>query len=150
MVGMGSMSNNAADFSRSLMDLAHYAEKNIEQVIRKACIDLYRSIVEKTPVDTGRAKASWGISTTGAAAPQTNETGYSQSELVGIIDGYVSDFKLTVNDSTVTIVNNLEYMEYLEDGTSQQAPYGMVALSLAEFEAYFNHRLKGLEGFSPA
>lgn len=144
--GADAISGNAAGFAKSLMAMQEYATGNFEQVIRKACIDLYRAITERTPVDTGRAKASWGISTTGAAAPQGDPEGYSHGELIDIINGYVSDFKFTVHDDKVIISNNLEYIEYLENGSSKQAPSGMVAISLSEFENHFNKALKKFEG----
>lgn len=148
--GTGAISKNAADFSKALMSVASTATENMEKVIRVSIVELYTSLVLKTPVDTGRAKASWTISTTGEAPPSPIKGDYAEGEIADIVVGHVSDFKITIADNTVSIINNLDYMEYLEDGTSQQAPYGMVALSLAEFEAYFNHRLKGLEGFGPA
>ena len=36
------------------------------------------------------------------------------------------------------ISNNLEYIEYLEAGSSQQAPAGMVSLTVAELSEMFN------------
>jgi hypothetical protein len=143
-----SISVTAAGFSKALMSMTDHVTGNVEQVIRKACVDLYRAIVERTPVDTGRAKASWGLSTTGAAAPQADGE-YSHSEIMGIIDGYVSDFKFTVHDDQVVITNNLEYIEYLENGTSYQPPRGMVSVSMVEFEAHFNKALSGLDGLGP-
>lgn len=145
---MTNISNNAADFSKSLLELADYTTGSVEKVIRKACIDLYRAIVEKTPVDTGRAKASWGLSTNHAEDIRNNPDGYTGSEIRQIVSENVSDFKVSIHDDTVTIYNNLEYIKYLEDGTSQQAPTGMVAISLAEFTAFFNEALSGLDGLS--
>jgi hypothetical protein len=142
------ISNNAADFSKSLLELADYTTGSVEKVIRKSCIDLYRAIVEKTPVDTGRAKASWGLSTNHAEDVQGDSGGYSFNEIEGIIKENVSDFKFDIHDDEVVIYNNLEYISELEDGTSQQAPTGMVAISLAEFTAFFNEALSGLDGLS--
>jgi len=132
---------NADEFSKSLMELASHTEGSIEKVIRKACIDLYRAIVEKTPVDTGRAKASWGLSTTYADDVHDNPEGYSYNEIAEIINKHVSDFKFDVHDDEVIIYNNVEYISELEEGTSDQAPHGMVAVSLAEFTAFFNNAL---------
>ena len=56
----------------------------------------------------------------------------------------------SINDNIVTISNNVEHIEYLEDGTSRQAASGMVAVSLVEFEISFREHLKGLKGVSPA
>ena len=148
-LGAVAISDNAAGFSRALMAMTDHIDGNILAVFRKTIIDLYRRLSELTPVDTGRAKASWGLSTTGYST-EAPEGEYSYNEVEGVINGNISEFALTLHDDQVTIYNNLEYMEFLENGSSQQAPHGMVALSLAEFEAFFNAAIKGMEGVSPA
>jgi len=148
MSNFSNISNNAADFSNALTALADHTTGSIEKVIRKACIDLYRSIVEKTPVDTGRAKASWGLST-----HHTNDEAsenMTPEEAVQVVSDNISDFTFKAQDDQVIIYNNLEYIEYLENGTSQQAPSGMVSLSLVEFTAFFNNALRDIEGLDPA
>ena len=42
------------------------------------------------------------------------------------------------------IVSNLAYIEALENGHSQQAPQGMVTISVAEIEADIDGILQGL------
>lgn len=147
-IGFDAVPGNAADFSKSLMALAEYVDGSFEKVLRKACIDLYRAVVEKCPVDTGRAKASWGLATYHGDDVHDNQDGYTANELEQIIKDNVSDFKISVHDDAVFIYNNLEYIEFLENGTSTQAPYGMVSISLVEFETFFNNALQGLEGVS--
>ena len=139
------ISNNAADFSRSLMAMSDYATQGMEKVIRKACIDLYRRIAKRTPFETGRAKANWSIS---VGTPDTSIK--DQTDYVSEIARQVSGFKFDVHDGMVYITNNLEYIEKLETGYSRrQAPNGMVAVSLAEFTTHFNNELQGLEGIRP-
>jgi len=139
------IADNANDFASALLALADYAEASVETVIRKACIDLYKMIVERTPIDTGRAKASWSLGIDRGEDKAENE-GYSFNEINSIIQDNVSEFKFTVHDDHVTIYNNLEYIENLENGTSKQAPSGMVSISLTEFTAFFNKALQKLEG----
>jgi hypothetical protein len=140
---MDDIPRNAEGFSNALLEMAKYVDGEAEKVIRKACIDLYRRIVERTPVDTGRAKASWMIDVVDTSQT-AGEGEYSASEIKGIIQSHISDFKFEIGDGVVIIYNNLEYISYLENGTSQQAPSGMVAVSLAEFESHFNTQLGGL------
>lgn len=144
------VAGNAEDFSKSLMNMADYATKSMEAIIRKACIDLYSRIVERTPVDTGRAKANWQISTTDYGTEWNEKDGFIFNEIKSLIEGEIDDFTFDIHDGVVIIYNNLEYISELENGTSQQAPYGMVSLSLAEFTAHFNQALSGLEGIEPA
>jgi len=141
---------NAADFAKSLDKLSDYVTGSVEQVIRKACIDLYRMIVERTPVDTGRAKANWQISTTDSDSALDEKNGFSFNEIKSIVEAEISDFKFELYDDQVIIYNNLEYIGGLENGTSAQAPYGMVSVSLVEFTDHFNRALAGFEGLEPA
>lgn len=108
-------------------------------VVKKIGFDLHRRIVLKTPVDTGRARASWNISvnqpdrsvepeipddqklSAGAAAKKA----LAKQQAIG---------KLGPTDE-IWISNNLPYIVALERGHSRQAPAGMVAVSLAEVYA---------------
>lgn len=136
---------NATEFAESLIKFADHTTGSIEKVIRKACIDLYRSIVRMTPVDTGRARSNWMISTT-----EDNRILVQNSEgtfdVDSIISAEISNFSFGVHDSKIIIYNNLEYIEALESGSSSQAPAGMVAISITEFSNYFNEAVKEFEG----
>jgi len=140
------ISDNANDFASALLALADYAEASVETVIRKACIDLYKMIVERTPIDTGRAKASWSLGIDHGEDKADDEDGYSFNEISSIIQDNVSEFKFGIHDDQVVIYNNMEYIEQLENGTSQQAPSGMVSISLADFTTFFNNALQDLDG----
>lgn len=144
------IAGNAANFSKSLESLCDYVNGSVEKVIRKACIDLYRKIVERCPVDTGRAKANWQISTTYSDYVRGDNDGFSFNEIKTIVEDEISDFKFELHDDVVIIYNNLEYIEQLENGSSQQAPSGMVSVSLVEFTDHFNRALIGLRGLEPA
>lgn len=137
-------SMNAEGFSKALMDLSDHIDGEVSKVIRKGCIDLYARIVARTPVDSGRAKMNWQLSTSGHSSERMEDPdGYSVSEIAGHINSETSEFRLDINDDTVTLYNNLEYISNLEAGDSQQAPQGMVAISLAEFEQHFREALAG-------
>jgi len=106
---------------------------NIEQqrtmIVKKIAFDLFRKIIFKTPVLTGRARANWLVS---VAAPrnetvdETDKTGMKTlSEVQGVIAGWESD-------SDIYLSNNLPYIYGLERGRSKKAPRGMVKISIAE------------------
>lgn len=141
---------NAAAFVKSLDGLYDYVNGSFEQVIRKACIDLYRMIVERTPVDTGRAKSNWQMSTTNSDYVRTCDEGFSFNEIKSIIEDEIADFSFDIHDDQVVIYNNLEYIDQLENGTSDQAPAGMVSVSLVEFTNHFNRALAEFEGLEPS
>jgi hypothetical protein len=49
----------------------------------------------------------------------------------------------------IWIYNNLPYIERLEFGHSQQAPLGMVRISIAEIETELYGALSQIEGINP-
>jgi len=143
------ISIDATGFTNALRDLANTVSDRYNEVIRKACIDLYTKIVTRTPVDTGRARASWQLSDSGVNNAVWSNTGTSgvahsaasSADIANNINQNVDGFTVDISTDTVTIFNNLEYISFLEDGHSQQAPAGMVAVSLSEFEQHFRRHL---------
>lgn len=109
--------------------------------------ELQEKIVERTPIDTGRAKASWRISP-GVADPSIEPPLANRIRSSGEIEIAGKDEhplyggqalavarshqqKLTGRDPVIVISNNLDYIEELENGSSQQAPAGMVAVTVS-------------------
>jgi hypothetical protein len=88
--------------------------------------ETHRRIAMKTPVDTGRARASWHV------VPPGTETDHHQyQDLHGqTFDGSLAGESTGPMESIVG--TNVEYMIFLEAGHSRQAPEGMVMLSLME------------------
>ena len=139
-VGLDRVVPNAREFSRQLNRLGRYVEGSVDAVIRKTCLDLYRAIVERTPADTGRARASWGISTSNQgdeASASFDESSRPRATRGKSETGKkMSRFSAMPISGRVVIYNNLVYIEPLEQGWSLQAPAGMVAVSLAEFNKH--------------
>lgn len=135
---------DATAFSRELLQLSSFTNGNIVTVIKKSCIDLYRAVVEKTPVEFGNAKASWALT----LFPHTerHSGGASGAEIANIVRDNASTFEWNTDNEFVLISNNLNYIGFLENGSSTQAPAGMVAISLSEFEHYFRNAIAGLRG----
>ncbi len=104
--------------------------------VRRIALDLHTRIVLRTPVKTGRARGSWGISldVPGDYVLPPGEYG------AGVAAATAQQQALTALSAdapfrTVYLFNNLPYIEVLEGGSSQQSPHGMVAVSMAEIEA---------------
>lgn len=47
------------------------------------------------------------------------------------------EWQIEFSPNVISILNNIEYISYLEDGHSGQAPEGMVAISLQKFAGFF-------------
>ena len=121
----------------SIEELDDYIDMKMDQITRKIVLDLFTMLVRWTPVDTGRARAGWSISKGVPSRrvppdmeyfddPRPNRIVYKAQKL-----------------SIWYIVNNVEYIEVLDDGRSirdgqmrgsEQAPNGMTTSALAEIE----------------
>lgn len=139
-----------AEFKRRLLDAT-----------RDVAFEIHGKIVDRTPIDTGRAKASWRLNP-GVADPSVEPV---LADKVNVITGAVIERagqgesplfssqaaavaraqqqKIPVGTDRIVISNNLDYIEKLENGTSQQAPGGMVAVTIIRdaVEAMFTREL---------
>lgn len=124
-------------FEADLEKFADMLEADFGQVVRKVVFDLHKTVTDISPVDTGRFRASWGISP--FAIP--DESGEPPSET-----GAENSVPVTNNRKRINvdprqvytiwyIYNNLPYAQPLEDGHSGQAPNGILDLALATVEA---------------
>ena len=115
-------------FSDSLAKYCKAAGDQIDTVVRKTAIDLQASMIEKSPVDTGRFKSNWQcgigvINSDASAAPNAD----AQGRTVAVLQGYKPG-------NTIWLTNSLPYAKRLENGWSQQAPAGMVRLTMQDFQ----------------
>lgn len=117
------------------LDLSKYAKKTQQKILdikRSVAFQCYSSIMELTPVDTGRARGNWNIST-GNIDNSADENLFMQNGLKYTIDDIKAD-----NDQSIFISNNIEYIESLEYGHSKQAPQGMVRLTCSKMQELLN------------
>lgn len=123
-----------AAFTADLGKFIAAVDIEADKAIRKIAFDLFSSIVKKTPVDTGRARGAWEVgldrsSTKRAKKGKTSVVGKQADALRKL-----SQFKI---GQSIFITNNVDYIVFLEMGTSTQAPRGMVKLSIGEIRAAF-------------
>lgn len=115
-----------------------YADEDVpeqhRQFTQKIALQALRSLVLKTPVDTGRARANWNT-TIGAPNPgddtEVDRTGTSTIAAGEAVIRGMDPFE------EVWIANGLPYIERLEQGYSGQAPKGMVATTLSELRSTY-------------
>lgn len=136
-------------------DIAKFANKtgqNMQQVKRVVFFQLAESIVQLTPVDTGRAKGNWQPSkgefksgTIASEFPGSVVGSASDSAGRSVMDGVKAITSDTKGDETLCLVNNLPYIKRLEDGYSQkQSPSGMVGLTVQRFNTALKSAVAGL------
>jgi len=117
--------------ARWSMNMREYAEKTnqkVKDVKKKMAFKVYSSIVQKTPVDTGRARGNWQIS----IGSETNEILERENKSGTADSSEIAKLESVEDDTSIYIVNNLPYISALEHGHSEQAPNGMVDLTLAK------------------
>lgn len=121
------------------LDLSKYAQDTIAKTVlvsRKIALEVFRRVILKTPVDTGRARGNWFTTVGGPSAEITNyksPTGNSR-----INDASKACHLWQPVQGSIFLTNNLPYIGVLENGRignkgSKQAPNGMVSITLAEF-----------------
>ena len=126
------------------LNVGHFLDflmpQKANDVKAKVALQVLTGVVEMTPVDTGHARANWQVTIGNSPAtgeidgeddPQKNGGG---SET--IIKGAIVADGVGVGDD-MWIHNNLPYILPLEDGHSEQAPNGMVAVTMARINEQF-------------
>ena len=116
-------------------DLKRFERKTagkMDQVGRKVALELFKRIIYKTPVDSGRARGNRQVAIgsvpSGTIEIDDKEGGATMSAATAASAGFNAG-------DTIYLTNNLPYIRRLEEGSSQQAPAGMVALTVQEFAA---------------
>ena len=137
----------ARRFNKALVrETKQLTETYLSLFMRKLAFDILRGVMEKTPVDTGRARGSWRLTVGRASDWQGLKKGPDDKKPDGAeivpIQGSGGDAKVIERASaalaamrpyqTIWITNNVPYILRLENGWSDQAPNGMVTLTLAE------------------
>ena len=116
------------------------------EMIVKAVVDAFANLVANTPVDTGRARAAWQISTNDPSSylPPDGKYPEYQKEKEEVIN-YVRNLAWTQMPAeqlskadAIYITNRVEYILALEAGWSVQAPQGFIALFLQQVSRQLN------------
>jgi len=120
----------ATQFELDIAKFVAAAKGDLNFVVRRVSLDMFKRVVNKSPVDTGRFKSSFVV---GINSIPTEDPGTLDKEAaIRRINATVPQMK--VGDQ-ITLMSNLAYANRLEFGHSQQAPGGMVRLTAIEFGA---------------
>ena len=125
----------STDFELAVANFIKKAKKNPELVVRQVTIKLYSQIIMASPVDTGRFRMNWQVSNNKPATGILIADDPSGGRAIGRMTAYVT----TSEDwESFCFTNNLPYAERLEYGWSQQAPQGMVRITVSRFQRLLN------------
>lgn len=123
--------DKSGDFEAELEDFRELAMAAIEQTIQDIVIQIGESLINLSPVDTGRFKANWQFT---IGAPANSSLIATDKEGDETIAKLIAAVNALEPGQVAYIVNTLIYAIPLEYGHSQMAPNGMVRLTIAEFD----------------
>jgi len=112
-----------SSFSVSLKGFATTSMESYRKAARAITLEAFGRVLVKSPVDTGRFRANWGVS--------INSPYVGVGEISG--NGMTTVSKWDAKGA-IFLCNNLSYANALEHGHSKQAPTGMVRVVAAEMQ----------------
>lgn len=130
------MVNNAkkygleGSFAAQLQAFEDMVQQDADEVFQIVATEVGQSVINLTPVDTGRALSNWnaGINSPDDVYRETEDPldSKTSSRLAG-------EFKSLKFGDTAYITNATPHVPFLEYGSSKQAPNGMIRITLARF-----------------
>ena len=132
-------------FAEDLKKICDRAGDKAELVVRRAALELYGQMIERSPVGNpdlwkspapsgyvgGRFKNNWQVGI-GSIDTRTNR-GVDDSGSGAITSGNAA-LKAWTPGKTIFLSNSMPYAYRLETGWSKQAPTGIVKLTVQNFE----------------
>lgn len=141
------MATGIVNFKANIKEFSKKIGVKIGVATEKISFDVHGKIIKRTPVDTGRARASFdvAIGSPPTEPPPPPAEGHKKGDPPAFSspefdpDGDIDGTK------PVFIVSNVPYIENLENGSSKQSPAGMVRVSVAETAAEIDSLLATLD-----
>lgn len=122
-----------SSFAFDIQRFCDLTKERASTVTRQTALSLESGFIKRSPVLTGRFRGNWQLTVDTPAAGTLETTDKSGAQTLAAGVNALSGFEV---GPPIYIVNNLPYARRLEDGYSQQAPAGMVRLTVNEFRKY--------------
>lgn len=126
-------------FAANLNKLCERAGDKAALVVRRAALELQSGMIERSPVDSGRFKGNWAC---GIGTLNTDTSQAADASGQGALGRTATTLQGWTPGQTIILSNSLPYAKRLENGWSQQAPNGMVRLTV---QAYSDAVKKAVE-----
>ncbi len=131
--------SNVAKFNAELDVAAKKIHGDFKKFYKQVCLELFKRIVLRTPVDTGRARGNWQVEIGRAASGVLDVQGGRGEMTDHVMSKAISKLSDIPAFSIVHLTNNLEYIYYLEyTNRSDQFPEGMVEISITEMTLWLS------------
>ena len=122
------------EFLRKIHAFSGIAGSRLDFIMRKIGLDAFNQLLRRSPVDSGRFRASWRytVNTIDSSVEPRSKSGTKSSIKKGApptgeqTSAVVTANKTVTRDSVIHITNSLPYSVRLEQGYSTQAPNGIV------------------------
>lgn len=122
-------------FTEQLEGFAEYAKQMADEIFKSVVIQIGASVINLSPVDTGRFLANWQFGIDSVSNASLDATDQMGDETLA---RFVKEVGPLTYGQTAYIYNNLIYAIPLEYGHSKQAPRGMLRITLARFQEIVN------------
>jgi hypothetical protein len=106
-------------------------EKKMDLAVRKVTQGMFKRVIMRSPVDTGRFRGNWQTAIGSVPSGTLDLDDKIGKATVAKSEAVTMGVKA---GDTITLVNNLPYGPRLENGWSGQAPNGMVSLTAQKFQ----------------
>jgi hypothetical protein len=116
------VTSSVSVFNRLMIDSFSIIKDDLVTLQKRIVLEVLRRVVLRTPVDTGRARGNWQIEVGSIPKGETGKLAKGEDAEAASI-GWIA--------------NNLEYVVFLEDGSSGQAEAGMLEITLLEVSETF-------------
>lgn len=129
------MSDEIREFELKLKQWgAEVPPEQVAKLHRAVQLEALRGVVLSTPVDAGRARGAWELTEDIPAAAESGMLDQSGGQAIARGVAVISRIKAF---SITWLTNRVPYIVQLEDGSSKQAPRGMVAVTIARICSIF-------------
>lgn len=137
------MGSSLKAFGRRMGAHSRTFSQRVDKAIKRTAVIVDQTVVLATPVDTGKARSNWVVSV-GSPSRQENAAYAPGSKLgkneTGNANAAMAQGRQVISGrkpgKTIYITNNLDYIEDLNNGTSQQAASGFVQKAVLAGKAY--------------
>lgn len=127
-------------FTVDLTRMVDRTKSKIDTVVQKATFDIFKAVILKSPVDTGRFRANFIASANSYGTTTIEAFDKSGTATIGAMSGIALGTKA---GGITYLVNNLPYARFLEFGGSAQAPHGMIRTTVLEYQQYVKNASMG-------
>lgn len=127
---------NTKEAQQAVDDFFNAVMGDTKDAVIAAINDCYARLIERTPVETGRARMSWHIAgKPDEWKPEPGDYARARHDIQAVIAEQLGKLPLLLSQADVVyIMSNLEYMLPLEAGWSKKQEGGFIALFLAELK----------------